>query len=231
MRAAKRQPRHAARQARTEVYRQHIVDAAEQVFAERGFELTTLQEIGKRVGLSMGTIYSVFPSKPDILQAILDARGKAILDLVRHVAAQALKGRQALRALSEAYIEFFVAHPGFLRMHLRQGSSWVLSPENGGGARAKVWAEIHRLQAAIFARGVSDGSFVAEDADFLAKLFSAIDQVLLSEWVAKGMKETQGELLQRLEAISERAFCRPAAPSVRSVGGHAKAAVRSVSRR
>ena len=48
---AKRRPRHEARQARNDVYRQHIVAAAEQVFAERGFDATKVQDISKQVAV------------------------------------------------------------------------------------------------------------------------------------------------------------------------------------
>src|SRR5690348_3886717 len=54
---AKPRPRDEARRARTDVYRQHVVEAAERVFAERGFETAKLQEISRLAGLSMGTIY------------------------------------------------------------------------------------------------------------------------------------------------------------------------------
>ena len=55
-----RRPREEARRARNELYRQHILQAAERVFSERGFENAKLQEISAQAGLSMGTIYSIF---------------------------------------------------------------------------------------------------------------------------------------------------------------------------
>ncbi len=57
---AKQRPQEKARQARTEVYREHILEAAEQIFAERGFENAKLQDISALAGVSMGTIYAVF---------------------------------------------------------------------------------------------------------------------------------------------------------------------------
>ena len=72
MTPARRKPKHEARKARNDVYRQHIFAAAEQVFAERGFEATKVQDISKLVGLSMGTLYAIFPSKADLFHAILD---------------------------------------------------------------------------------------------------------------------------------------------------------------
>lgn len=208
MKRVKRQLRNAAREARTEVYRQHILAAAEAVFAERGFEAATLQEIGAKVGLSMGTIYSVFPSKAELLQAILELRGSAILQLVREVVAREASAIETLKALAREYVRFFVEHPAFLQMHLRQGSSWVLRPTNGGGSRAEVWSEIHGLQAGVFRRGVADGTFVKEDPEFLAKLFSALDQVVLADWVGSGMQAAPGTLIKRLDEIVERLFCK-----------------------
>jgi hypothetical protein len=39
-------------------------------------------------------------------------------------------------------------------------------------------------------------------------MFSAMDQVLLADWVAGGMKATREQLVQRLQGQVERAFYR-----------------------
>lgn len=206
--ASERRPREVARQVRLDVYRQHILAAAEQVFAESGFESARLQEISRRVALSMGTIYDLFPSKAELLQAILDARGGDILSLARAAAAQNAPARDVLRALIDAYIGYFVAHPDFLRMHLRQGNSWVLSPTPETESRVRMWREVHALQAEIFRRGVAEGAFVDEDPALMAKMFSAMDQVLLADWVESGMQAGKTELVERFTRLVERAFCR-----------------------
>jgi AcrR family transcriptional regulator len=208
MATATRKPKHEARQARNEVYRHHIFAAAEQVFAERGFEATKVQDISKQVGLSMGTIYAIFPSKEDLFRAILEERGRELLQLAREVAGSKRPPRETLRALSAAYIEYFVAHPNFLRMHLREGTSWVLSPTAGADSRAQLWHDIHELQTGIFRHGIAAGVFVAEQPGYLAKLFSAMDQVLLAEWVAGGMKVSRTQLVSRLQQLVERTFCK-----------------------
>ena len=208
----KRKPKHEARQARNDVYRQHIFAAAEQVFAERGFEATKVQDISALVGLSMGTIYAVFPSKEDLFRAILEERGRELLQLARDVVDRQAPPRETLRALSEAYIEYFVAHPDFLRMHLREGTSWVLSPTAGTDGRAQLWKAIHDLQTEIFRRGVAAGVFIDDPPGYLAKLFSAMDQVALAEWVAGGMKADRKQLVQRLQQLVERTFCASPGP-------------------
>lgn len=206
--AAKRTTRDAVRQARNEVYRRHILEAAEQVFAENGFEAAKLQQISKLAGLSMGTIYGVFPGKSEILEALLDERGHEILAQATEAVKAAKEPLAALDGLIETYVRYFVEHPHFLRMHLRQGTSWVISPAAGSNGRAAIWNEVHSLQAQVFEQGIAAGVFVDEDPGFLAKTFSAIDQVLLSDWEARGMKERPEQLIERLREMVTRAFRR-----------------------
>jgi AcrR family transcriptional regulator len=202
----RRKPREEARKARTEVYRQHILEAAEQVFAERGFETAKLQDISARVALSMGTIYAIFPGKAELFAALLEWRGGELLGLVQSVTAPGAPPRETLDRLIEVYIGYFVDHPTFLRMHLRSGVSWALGPAIATGAQVEVWQQIHRLQADIFRRGVTDGVFVDEDPSYLAKLFSVMDQVLLADWVGAGMTADRATLVARLRAQAERSF-------------------------
>jgi len=222
--AARRKPRDEARRARTDVYRQHIFAAAERVFAERGFENAKLQDISRLAGLSMGTIYAIFPSKDDLHRAILEERGQELLALARDTAASHRPARQALDALIDVYIGYFVSHPGFLQMHLRAGTSWALSP-TGTDAQVEHWRDIHELQADIFRRGIAEGVFVDDDPSYLARLFSAMDQVLLADWVAGGMKTDRATLVRRLRAQVERSFA-PFTRPARSSPGRTRAAPR-----
>ena len=216
--AARRKPRDEARRARTDVYRQHIVEAAEQVFAERGFAAAKLQGISRLAGLSMGTIYAIFASKTVLYRAILEERGQELLGLARQVAGRQAPPAEALDALIALYIDYFVAHPAFLRMHLRAGTSWALTP-SGTAAQVKHWEDVHALQADIFRRGIADGVFVDEDPGYLARVFSALDQVLLADWVAGGMKARREELVDRLRVQVERTFARTGARPARRVTG------------
>jgi AcrR family transcriptional regulator len=195
-----------ARQARNDLYRQHILEVAEQVFAEGGFDSAKLQDISRLAGVSMGTIYAVFASKEELFRAILDWRGRELLEVARAGAQEDGDARAALDRLIAGYVDYFLAHPHFLRMHLRLGTSWVLGPSQGSDGQVQLWAEIHALQAGLMRRGVAAGAFVAEEPDFLAKLFSSLDQVLLADWVAGGMRASRDELVARMRALVGRAI-------------------------
>ena len=52
--------------------REQIVEAATQVFAEKGFRRATIREIARAAGISEGTIYNYFEDKDALLMAILE---------------------------------------------------------------------------------------------------------------------------------------------------------------
>jgi TetR/AcrR family transcriptional regulator, mexJK operon transcriptional repressor len=53
--------------------REAIFVAAERLFGERGFESVTMAEIAADVGMSKKTLYAVFSSKTDLLQALISS--------------------------------------------------------------------------------------------------------------------------------------------------------------
>lgn len=60
------------RQRLATVRRDHILDAATQVFAAKGFEAATIREIARLAGVADGTIYLYFQNKAALLLGILD---------------------------------------------------------------------------------------------------------------------------------------------------------------
>jgi AcrR family transcriptional regulator len=54
------------------VRRDHILDAATQVFAAKGFQAATIREIARLAGVADGTIYTYFQNKAALLLGILD---------------------------------------------------------------------------------------------------------------------------------------------------------------
>lgn len=200
-------PRAAARAARESLYREHILAAGERVFAEQDFDAAKVQDISRLAGLSMGSIYALFPSKEHIYASIIEKRGNELLALVRTVAAAELEPVAALEALASAYVDYFHEHRDFLRMNLRTGAAWALRMSYPG-TRAALAEEIHALQSEIFARGVAAGVFIDEDPRYLGVLFSGIDQIHLAHWVANGMKDSREELRERLLRIVRKTFLR-----------------------
>jgi AcrR family transcriptional regulator len=54
--------------------REQLLDAATRVFAERGFETATLDEVAAAAGYTKGAVYSNFASKTDLVIALIERK-------------------------------------------------------------------------------------------------------------------------------------------------------------
>ena len=63
--------------------RQELIDAAERLFMEKGYEATAVSDIVQDVGVAQGTFYYYFRSKEEILEAIIEKDMAALEDDVR----------------------------------------------------------------------------------------------------------------------------------------------------
>lgn len=63
-----------------------ILDAAAALFAEKGFDHTSTNEILEAVGIARGTLYHHFKSKEDIMDAIIDRQSERMLSRARQIA-------------------------------------------------------------------------------------------------------------------------------------------------
>ena len=101
-------PAHGRRDRQKQERERRIVNAAQRLFARRGYDGVAMEEVAAAAGLAVGTIYNYFPSKSVLLLAIvrretesLLARGKRIVD---HPPRDPLA---AVSALTEIFLDDF----------------------------------------------------------------------------------------------------------------------------
>jgi AcrR family transcriptional regulator len=70
--------------------RQAILDAALDVFSERGFAQARLDEVAARAGIAKGTIYLHFADKEALFRALVTVAAGPVLDRLEQIAAQDL---------------------------------------------------------------------------------------------------------------------------------------------
>jgi TetR/AcrR family transcriptional regulator len=101
-----------------------ILDAAEKLFAAKGFDATSLSEVGTAAGVSRGTPGYFFGSKADLYQAVLDRSFSEVREAVRAGRARALASNQAPDAILAGavsdYFDFLAARPNFIRLIERE---------------------------------------------------------------------------------------------------------------
>jgi AcrR family transcriptional regulator len=64
---------------RRELTRNALVDAAAEVFARRGFQAASLDEIAEAAGFTRGAIYSNFGGKDDLMLAVVEQHSQSLI--------------------------------------------------------------------------------------------------------------------------------------------------------
>src|SRR6478609_5935149 len=76
-----------------------LLDAAAGLFAERGYNGVSIEDLGSAVGVSGPAVYRHFPSKPAVLAALLVGVSQGLLDGGTSVEQESSDAADALRAL------------------------------------------------------------------------------------------------------------------------------------
>ncbi|VTR42025.1 putative HTH-type transcriptional regulator [Actinobacillus pleuropneumoniae] len=71
---------------KAEERKNEILDAADTLFGQKGFDGTSTNDILEKVGIARGTLYHHFKSKEDIMDALIDRYAVRLLDRAQAVA-------------------------------------------------------------------------------------------------------------------------------------------------
>ncbi len=121
-----------------------ILDAAEHLFAEQGFEETSLAEVGRAAGVSRATPGYFFGSKAELHRAVLERCFEDVRRAVREGKERALASGESpeviLAGAVADYADFVAARPNFVRLIEREALSDRKVLE-GMPLRSAVWQE------------------------------------------------------------------------------------------
>jgi AcrR family transcriptional regulator len=150
-----------------------IVDAALEVFAERGFSAARLDDVAARAGISKGTLYLYFPSKEELFKAVVR---QALLPNLARVE-RLLREHPGPAA---AQVELMIGQIGALLQNTRIGAIPKLIIAESGNfpelARFYLEEVIQRglgLFATVLERGIASGELRAVDVGHGARTLVA----------------------------------------------------------
>lgn len=195
-------PNHTEHDTQTHSKRDRIMQAALELFTERGFHGTPMPLVAERAAVAAGTIYRYFESKEALVNAIFQywhARGEDYVFASRPVD---LALREQFHVLFRRYVDFSLTHPvamAFLNLHYH-------SPYLDDASRQCV--ERGRQHALEF--------FQAATAAQLTKplppelLFFVVDGVFMGLFRAHlaGLIKLDGHLIDMVEACAWAAVQR-----------------------
>src|SRR6202165_1191376 len=110
----------------TEARRKAILEAALACFASKGFTETTMEDIRKLSGASMGSIYHHFSNK-EMLARALYLEGRSSLNAALSASLTPNSLREGIEAIVRAYLGWFEQHADLGQYILQAGDSEYLS--------------------------------------------------------------------------------------------------------
>ncbi len=132
---------------------ERVLEAAGNIFAEKGFDAATTEEIAERAGVSIGSLYQYFPNKEALFEAIADqylARARDVFQL--HMTAAAIGGGTWEEIIDRAIDAF----------------DFLQRTEVGGRAVWMNWAR----SARFFAKGAELNTEFAHQAEGVLAIFA-----------------------------------------------------------
>ena len=95
-------PRLNRRQAAKVRTRQKVLDAARDLFSERGYDPATIRDIAKGAGMSTGAVFANFQDKAELFEAVLAENMERLTEVVRASAAPAGSVKERLTTALDA---------------------------------------------------------------------------------------------------------------------------------
>lgn len=201
-------PQESLKDKKRELYREAVLDAAERVFGDEGYEATKVQRIAAEAGVSLTTLYSVFESKWEIYRAVNRRRLTEVMALATGILRDDAASIEMLIAGMRMQLSFFMKRRDFLRMQLKEVTAWstielLRSPEQVEALGAGL-----ELFSNMFQRCIDDGYLVDDDPELMSRIAIASQQVRLAMWMDRGATDDPGAISDAAVRHVLRCYCR-----------------------
>lgn len=148
-----------------------IIEAAIQVFSQKGYHYTKMEEIAVAAGIGKGTIYEYFASKMQLLQEIMERSFCLYHESMTSEVNQSLPFKEKIRMLVQGHFKFCLENKELTRIIF--WDTEIMDEElKDWACRKRVEKEQH-LQALIEA-GISSGEIREVDSKMLTVVISGI---------------------------------------------------------
>lgn len=140
--------------------RNRVIEAARELFDTQGYQGTTIREIARHAGVSVGSVFTTFASKGEVLSQVMADRLDGLYAELDRVMPH-LRGAtvERLRTMFAIHFAFEAQHTHLFLAHIAAAYDWTLPPT------AKPMGKNQRLQEIIrecLEKGVAEGDVCPE---------------------------------------------------------------------
>jgi AcrR family transcriptional regulator len=158
--------------------RAQLLDAAKDVFVERGYHAAAMDEIAVRAGVSKPVLYQHFPGKLDLYLAMLDVSIDDFVASVSSALNSTPDNKRRVAAAMEAFFAFVGAQDGTFRLLFENDLATL------DAVRSRLYSLTRRCAEAIAPVIAEDTGQSPEEAQLLAAGMVGMAQVAARFWLA-----------------------------------------------
>ena len=160
-----------------------ILEAARVVFAQQGFNHSTMDDIADAAGVAKGTLYLYFPSKRDLFLATLREGVVALHERVRDEIAEARTSADRVRAFMAARLRYCAENRDFFRIYYTEFASLQIRAANAQPEFQDLYDEQAALLEQILRRGMLAGEVRELDTAKSAHLIYELTRAAIAKHV------------------------------------------------
>jgi len=145
--------------------KQKIMKAAMSIFSRRGYAKTSIREIARTAGISIGGVYLYFRNKEELYRSLISERMLDIGSKTEAIARKAPSASEALSSFLNLHLEHAMRHKEFILLHIREHGFAF-----GVQDKRKFFKKQRDLIEGIIQKGIRTGEFRKCNADDMAKV-------------------------------------------------------------
>lgn len=159
--------------------KQAILDAAEKLFCETGYEGTSTRQISKESGANMAMINYYFGSKEGVFIEIMNSRIASFGSQLKIINEDKISAMEKLNRVIDGYANRILANPSFHKMMHRE-LSLTQRPEMYNKIKDAMSQNMQLLEK-ILTDGQDDGSFrEADNRLIIATIMGTLTNIVIS---------------------------------------------------
>ncbi len=164
----------------------HILKTAEKVFAKKGYQGATIQEIATEAELAVGTIYNFFASKDALYSEIITSRLDEMHETVLSKIDPIHDPKDQLKEMLLSQAAFIEKNRNFFIIFFRDQNRFPLSLKTAFGQ--EVFARYQRYLETlknIFTQGIRQEVFKPFDPEDLAEAWGGLCNTFFFKWLTE----------------------------------------------
>ena len=159
--------------------RKAVLDAAERLFAKKGYVMTSLQEIGHEAGVSRGTPSYFFGSKEGLYVAVKERLANEVRTFAEEARAVRVsrEDKAPQEIIAEAlwsYVDFLALNPNYVRLVEREAAGEDAARVGASSPDAKMADSLGGFGLEVLERELVRGPFREMDTEQLAASMIAL---------------------------------------------------------